>query len=444
VQWWSVPLFILTHRSGPFLRSNFHPTVGMVNDPQKDPTMNDFLKRPLLALVAFAAIALPMFLPTESADAQLFRRAFSSQAQCYGNNCAPAQTNTICDTESALQETANLEVNVSNWYTKFTGPGRQPTQAERELAEKAKFAAVRIYQGNGCGSGSLVGRDEKYIYLKTNAHVASTNIGTQSRCQAIVNGQLEQFPATLIEVAYSSRDRVDWGLLRADARFMRGIAPIPMAKTMPDPNAPTILWGHPRCVPTEGRSLVTVKMGTVWFKNANATGGESGSAVIQGVNGRPVQFGLTTWSELDGQVWRHSSQFTASIWKQSQNRTNKGEPRSGFEIIPQSIDANANPLGVELVDCYAAGGENGAEVVNASDNPLGVVLEEKWACIGDVREVALRDYPIWFDPSAVDPDPVDPVDPVDPKPCPNIDEPSRKKLQEALKLIQEILATTAA
>ena len=351
-----------------------------------------------LASLAFWAVALPLFAQTYCPPDQICPPGFYP-IQNPGFTVAPAPFNLRTESIRTLDSTE--EVNVDQWYQVFTGPGRQPTPAELALAEKIKFSAVRIYQGNGCGSGSLCGRDSQYIYIKTNAHVASTRIGSQSRCQAVVGGRLQEFRATLIEVAYSSRDRVDWGLLRADAKYMQGIEPVPLAITMPSATAPTILWGHPRCVPTRGRALETVSLSRVWYKRNNATGGESGSAVVQAIQDTPVQVGLTTWSERVNNVWLHSSQFTAAIYQQSANRTNVGEPRTGNETIPQSWQDN--PLGVVLEDGYAVAGDDGMKLMNMSDNPLGVQLESKWACIGNPMEVSLRNYPIWFDPSSVPP-----------------------------------------
>jgi len=288
------------------------------------------------------------------------------------------------------------EVNVSNWYTIFTGPNRQPTKAEIELAERIKFSAVRIYQGNGCGTGSLCGRDEQFIYILTNAHVASTRIGSLSRCQAVVDGKLQEFQAEAIETAYSSKYRTDWTLLRASVKFMQGIEPIQLSMEMPDPQGVTVTWGHPQCKPTQGHSCQTVRFGTVWLWNPNAIGGQSGSAVVQLVNGKPVQKGLLTWSEGDGQVRRGSGQFTKTIWEQSSSRTNVGELRTGQELVPTS--ATDNPLGVELDECYStAEGLLDVSYQGKKGNPASVTLEDKWAAIGDKKEVSLRRYPIWFE-----------------------------------------------
>jgi hypothetical protein len=295
---------------------------------------------------------------------------------------------------SLLATTVSAQ-SVENWYTIFTGPGRQPTKAEIELAERIKFTSVRIYQGNGCGTGSLCGRDEQYIYILTNAHVASTRIGSISRCQAVVNGKLQQFNAEAIETAYSSKYRTDWTLLRASAKFMAGIEPIPLSKELPDPEGLTVTWGHPQCKPTQGHSCQTVRFGTVWLWNPNAIGGQSGSAVVQLVGTQPVQKGLLTWSEGDGRAMRGSGQFLKTIWEQSSNRTNVGELRSGSEMIPMAD----NPMGVELADGYATNGfQLAVGYAVDKNNPLGVELHNKWASLGDKTEVSLRNYPIWYEP----------------------------------------------
>lgn len=328
--------------------------------------------------------------------------------------------------------------NVEDWYKIFTGPDRQPTESEKALAAKIKFTACRAYQGNGCGTASFCGRDSEYTYYMSNAHVASSKIGSQTRLQSIVNGKLEQFNATLIEVAYSSVYRTDWALLRASADQMKGIEPVLLSKSMPDPDADTATWGHPKCQTTRGHSCKTVKFGKVWLWLPNSIGGQSGSAVVQFENGRPVQKGLLTWSEGG----YGSGQFTATIFEQSQNRTNVGEMRTGNEAIP--LEDVSNPFGVELTDTYSVLGSDGEALIplgkQEPGNPGNVELEDKWGCLGDPREVSLRNYPIWHDPTPTDPNPpTDPVPPNDPCPPCQLPDADRAKLESAKKLIDEVL-----
>jgi hypothetical protein len=331
----------------------------------------------------------------------------SAQVYCPpGQYCPPFS---VVPTQQSF-DVGFQETDTETFYRIFTGPGRAPTSAEIALAERIKGSAVRIYQGNGCGTGSLCGRDDKYIYIMTNAHVASTRIGSVSRCQAIVNGRLEQFSAQVVETAYSTRYRTDWSLLRADASHMAGITPIQLYAELPDKEAITVTWGHPRCNPTQGHSSETILFSTVWYWLPNSIGGQSGSAKVQLVNGVPVQVGLLTWTEQYRGRWVGSGQFISTIRKQSEERTNKAELRTGNEKIPEAAPTAADPLGVELTEGYAVAGDGAMLDVGFRDkqNPLGVQLDEKWAAAGDSQEVSLRNYPIWFDPSNV---PVDPVDP---------------------------------
>lgn len=301
---------------------------------------------------------------------------------------------------------------LANWYVKFTGVDRQASSAtaeEKALASLVR-ASVRCYQGNGCGTGTLNGRDENYIYILTNAHVASTRIGTAVKCQSGAGEAMEEFTGTVIETGYSNQYRTDWSLLRADAKYLKGIKPVQLSKAKPNPNATTITWGHPKCNPTEGHACKTVRMETVWLWNPNAIGGQSGSAVVQLEDGVPVQKGLLTWSEGG----YGSGQFASTIWQQSSERTVVGEMRTGNEELPK-----VNTGAVELVEGY-----NDFE------------LTEGWKCLGDAREVALRDYPIWHEPGTgpVDPPPVDP-----PADCPPMSPEVREKLEAIQKALGETL-----
>jgi len=330
------------------------------------------------------------------------------------------------------------KTSVEDWYKLFTGPNRQPTESEKALAAKIKFTALRAYQGNGCGTASFCGRDSEYTYYLTNAHVASSKIGTQTKLQSIVNGELQQFNATLVEVAYSSVYRTDWGLLRAGVGQMKGVTPVPLSTTMPDPNADTVTWGHPKCQTTRGHSCKTVKFGKVWLWLPDSIGGQSGSAVVQIEDGVPVQKGLLTWSEGG----YGSGQFTATIFEQSQNRTNVGEMRTGKESIPEVVPVNrSNPLGVYLQDTYSVLGGDGHSFPTVAQEhvqpPPGFELTDKWAFLGDAREVSLRNYPIWHDKTNPPTDPTDPSDPV----CPptGLTPEQKAKLESAKKLIDEVL-----
>lgn len=330
----------------------------------------------VLSLFALAAIAIAL---AGSADGQLRRHVFQPapvfiqpQACLPGQPCYVAPALAI---PQAVEQAAMLplpdgqEVSADGWYSILVGPrGRTLSANEKALAAQWAMRAARTYQGNGCGTSNLVGRDSSGTYWMTNAHVAGTKIGVACRLQVVENGAIRSFNALVIEAAYSSRTRTDWALLRGPVDVLPNVHPIQMSKTKPHADKVTVTWGCPRCEPIKGQILETVQMGSVWYWQPNSIGGQSGSAVIQ----EGIQHGLLTWTENGN----GSGQFTATIWAQSQAQNTDGPARTGFEI-PVGV---ANPNEVELTEGYHR----------------------------EDRETGLGEYPIWTDgPGEPDP-PIDP------------------------------------
>lgn len=304
---------------------------------------------------------------------QLFQRRFQVvPPPCPNGNCQQAvvpisqpivqpvyeamSPSAVVNVPPATEVKAGQELNASQWYQILVGPGgRRVTAVEDETVRSFARRATRIINGNSCGTGNLCGRDDQFIYILTNAHVAGTRIGHVVRCQALVNNTVEVFNATVIEAAYSSRTRTDWALLRAPANHMAGIEPIKLSKERPDPQKITGTWGCPRCEVPRGQVIETVRFGSVWLWQPNSIGGQSGSAVIQD----GLEFGLLTWSEGGN----GSGQFTATIYAQSVGQNTDGPARTGAEI-PVSPT-----FGVELKEGYHA----------------------------EDRETGLGEYPIWHD-----------------------------------------------
>ena len=283
---------------------------------------------------------------------------------------------------------AGTPMSLDQWYTILVGPkGRTLTDAEKAAAKQWSMRAGRTYQGNGCGTSSLCGRDETGTYWMTNAHVASTTIGRECRVQVVEDGQIRTFTTKVIEAAYSSRTRTDWALCKGPADVLSGVEPIKLSKEKPDANKITATWGCPRCEPIRGQILQTVSMGSVWYWLPNSIGGQSGSAVIQD----GMEVGLLTWTENG----KGSGQFTATIWAQSQGQNTDGPARTGFEI----------PVTSSAID-----------------------LREGYFC-EDKETKSLGEYPIWAD-GTVQP----PPGPVDPN-CPEDDDQVKrfKGLRDKLK-----------
>lgn len=275
----------------------------------------------------------------------------------------------------------------SDWYRKLTLPrGFNASQQDESLVRSWAKRAVRILNGNSCGTGSLVGRDSDRIYIMTNAHVASNRIGNVVRCEALLadGSGTEKFSARVIEAAYSSRTSTDWALLAAEPQYMAGIEPIKLSTEKPDTERWAGTWGCPRCEIPSGQIVVTAAVGGVWQWQPNSIGGQSGSAVIQ--DGRQV--GLLTWT-MNG---NGAGQFTSTIYRQSVEHNTDGPARvDGLQIPSAYFTAS----GVDLYEGYYA-------------------------------ETGVGDYPIW-DRGSTEPGPT-------PAPCPDGEMPEiEKRLRDRLR-----------
>lgn len=272
-----------------------------------------------------------------------------------------------------VERAVPIEV-ATQWYQRLIGPGGAAvTGADEEAIRSWAMRAVRIRNGNSCGTGSLCGRDESGIYILTNAHVAGSKIGWVVQCEALRRdgGGTELFPARVVEAAYSSRTSTDWALLKADDYKMTGIDPIRLSRTPPDQSALTGTWGCPRCEVPSGQMLRTKTLGSIWYWQPNSIGGQSGSAVVQGGQ----QKGLLTWT-IGGDG---AGQLTSTIWRQSQERNTDGPARVDGMMFPSGLSPD-----VQLIEGYHA-------------------------------EAGLGEYPIWAEDAAPGPGPEPPaVTPDDP------------------------------
>jgi hypothetical protein len=336
----------------------------------------------IVRLFLFFALLYPLF--ADDASAQLLRRRV--QPQCQNGQCqiefvAPSvveQPVQILPVEQKAEQTG------TGWFAKLTGPrGKSLSESEKGVIRSWGKRAVRIINGNSCGTGSLCGRDTQFIYILTNAHVASTRIGNIVRCEALLADEsgTEKFSAVVIESAYSSKTSTDWALLKAEVKYMKDIAPIQLSTTMPDDGVLTGTWGCPRCEVPSGQWLETTSKSSIWMWNPNSIGGQSGSAVVQAGQ----QKGLLTWT-INGYG---AGQFTSAIYKQSRER---------------NTDGGARPNGL-------------VPVVGLSAN---VELEE-----GFHAETGIGDYPIWSTSPGDQPTP--------PTVEPDADDPDEKRLLDKLR-----------
>ncbi len=351
----------------------------------------------LFSCLALSAVALAVLVPP--AEGQLFRKSTRQVLQqclpgqpCYQGTIVvqdpfycPAPVYQLAPVEPFPVPTETI---ASAWYTTLVGPrGRSLTVPEETIIRSWARRAVRIINGNSCGTGNLCGRDSERIYILTNAHVASSRIGNVVVCEALkADGSgTEKFQARVIEAAYSSRTSTDWALLAADAAFMASIEPIKLSKTDPDADALTGTWGCPRCEVPSGQLVVTKSLGSIWYWQPNSIGGQSGSAVVQD----GTQKGLLTWTiSGDG-----AGQKTGTIYRQSVEQNTDGPARVDGMMLPKTAGDD-----VELIEGYHA------------------------------EATSLGTYPIWAgDPP---PRPDDPNDPI----C---DDPDVKRFLDLRNLLKQ-------
>lgn len=324
-------------------------------------------------------------------EAQLFRRWVPLNRQaaiCQGVDCQPTTMYSV----APVQDCPPLVV--QSTLTQDDLAGFEPVS---ETNSEWFRSAARVIAGNSCGSGSVVGFMDDSTLLLTNAHVVGTRPGSSATVRMMVDGQDKSYTGQIVMAAYSNTTQADWAIVRVP-----GLIPVQARKlSTKKPVGSHVTVGSPRCVwPLVFSALKTVDASNnsaLWRWNPNAIGGQSGSGVWSVTDGN--QYGLLTWS------WGGygAGQQTWWIYEQAKKRS------------------------AEVGELRPAG------LVELGQRSRDVIVEE-----GFFMQANIGDLPIW-DNGSTDPGP----DP-DPKPCPNIDEPSRKKLQEALKLIQEILATTAA
>lgn len=350
-----------------------------------------FQKNRLLFGMMTAFVAIMVF--AESAEAQLFRRwappIYRQSSICQGAECQPAPMYSLAPVQDCPPIIVSSTIKPDE-LENFEPVSDTNAQWFR--------SAARAIAGNSCGSASVVGFLNSGTLVLTNAHVAGTRPGSSATVRMMVNGVDKSYTGQIVMAAYSDKTLADWALLLVPEKIP--VEPRKLSTKKPEGNFVTV--GSPRCVwPLVFSAIKTVDASNnsaLWRWTPNAIGGQSGSGVWSTTDGH--QYGLLTWS------WGGygAGQQTWWIYQQAKQRS------------------------AEVGELRPAG------LVELGQRSRDVIVEE-----GFFMQAGIDELPIW----AEDTDPTVP-DPTDPKPCPNIDEPSKKKLQEALKLIQEILAATAA
>lgn len=191
----------------------------------------------------------------------------------------------------------------------------------------------RVTNGNVCGSGCIVGKQNGKSLILTNAHVAGSVVGKLESCFFPKLGK--RYPVRVIMAGYSDRIMMDWAVLQAEEAI-----PLPSVKLMKDrPTGEHYTGGFPRCQGPYYQKLITQGFtynGTVWKWQPNAIGGQSGSSVHSFRDN--LCYGLLTWSwGGDG-----AGQTVNSIWHQYVNRSVVGFPRPADLI---ELGENRPPAG---------------------------------------------------------------------------------------------------
>lgn len=241
----------------------------------------------------------------------------------------------------------------------------QPSAQPMAISQGPSSAnAVRIINGNSCGSGSVVGHYQGGSLILTNAHVAGTRVGREVKINTQDHGDLV---GRVIMAAYSDKTLTDWAIVFVEG--FQSIKPVPLSKNRPTGSHYTT--GCPRCVwPVVSTDITTKDVdddSPLWRWTPNAIGGQSGSGVWSDSDN--FQYGLLTWS------WGGfgAGQMTSEIYRQARGQTVAGAPR-----IKDLIDL-------------------------VSDEDKAPVEE------GFFMQAGITDLPIWAED--VTPPPVDPQNP---------------------------------
>ena len=301
------------------------------------------------------AVILALFVLSDTANAQLFRRFRAPVQYCPPGGCPPVTVAPVQDCVPCEQE-----------------PVAQPVQSDDVTEATAQWfrSAAQFRVSNACGSGSVVGFLGDDTLLLSNAHVTGTRPGTPVTIRMRIDGRDVTYQGTVIMAAYSNTTQADWSITRVRGRIP--VEPRPLSIERPSGDHVTV--GSPRCVwPLKYQEVKTVRASEnmpLWQWTPNSIGGQSGSGVWSPRDGN--QYGLLTWS------WNGygAGQQTYWIYRQATEKTVAGEPR---------------PEGMKEL----------------GRRPDGVVVEE-----GFFSESDIETLPIWSKPGVPDPKP-EPAPPVE-------------------------------
>ena len=148
-------------------------------------------------------------------------------------------------------------------------------------------SAVRIRVGNSCGSGSICGRNEKGVFVLTNAHVVGTTLGRSVR----VDRGGSEIEGRVIASAFSDVNSVDFAFVLLPVGSFADCPAIALSVGDVGRGERFSSVGFPKCAGPVSFSGVVSDDGSVVKWLPNAIPGQSGSALV--FDG--VQKVLLTW-----------------------------------------------------------------------------------------------------------------------------------------------------
>lgn len=206
----------------------------------------------------------------------------------------------------------------------------QPTLLEDQVFNELNFgkkgevfgpssrSVCKVLNGNACGSGGIVGKQNGKTLVLTNAHVAGTKEGHIVTCTFPFMNNF-RVNAKVILGAYSDQIMMDWAVLE----IAQDIALPAVKLSIKPPGENLYSNGYPKCDgpwPVKLRTVGYTHGGTVWRGQPNAIGGQSGSPIHDVADN--FQRVLLTWS-WGGDC---AGQTTKAIWFQYHNKVMFGAP----------------------------------------------------------------------------------------------------------------------
>lgn len=249
------------------------------------------------------------------------------------------------------------------WTVALIALLRSPGLSQQTIV--ADECAVRVLNGNVCGSGNIAGFSSGKAYVLTNAHVAGTSIGHRVSVDVTAQGIKTSLGGTVVWAGFSSERLLDAAVLEVPglsaSKYRPLIRTAPVGTSFETRGSPRCVWP---LVSKKFLNAIVDSSSPLIRGDPDAIGGQSGSAIT---NADQRQIALLTWS------WggKCAGQQTHWLYRLAANRSILQVPRR-----PDGLIEVQNPRAVT---------EDGVF---------------HWAALN------LQDLPIWFDetPPDVPPD----------------------------------------